>query len=75
MPLWIVETFDIIEHIGAAVVPCKGNCFDNAIVQTFFKTLKSELVWRTVFMTGRLPRLPSAAMSIASRHRSISSLN
>jgi putative transposase len=29
----------------------KGNCFDNAVVEAFFKTLKSELVWRTVFMT------------------------
>ena len=29
----------------------KGNCFDNAMVETFFKTLKSELVWRTVFLT------------------------
>lgn len=27
----------------------KGNCFDNAMVETFFKTLKTELVWRTVF--------------------------
>ena len=27
----------------------KGNCFDNAMVETFFKTLKVELVWRTVF--------------------------
>jgi hypothetical protein len=25
--------------------------FDNAVVETFFKTLKSELVWRTVFQT------------------------
>jgi transposase InsO family protein len=29
----------------------KGNCYDNAMVETFFKTLKSELVWRTVFKT------------------------
>jgi transposase InsO family protein len=29
----------------------KGNCYDNAAVETFFKTLKSELVWRTVFQT------------------------
>ena len=29
----------------------KGNCFDNAMVETFFKTIKSELVWRTVFYT------------------------
>ncbi|MBB3175062.1 transposase InsO family protein [Endobacter medicaginis] len=28
-----------------------GNSYDNAIVETFFKALKSELVWRTVFMT------------------------
>jgi putative transposase len=30
----------------------KGNCYDNSVVETFFKTLKSELVWRTVFQTG-----------------------
>ena len=29
----------------------KGNCYDNAMVETFFKTLKAELVWRTVFLT------------------------
>ena len=29
----------------------KGNCYDNAMVETFFKTVKSELVWRTVFNT------------------------
>ncbi len=29
----------------------KGNCYDNAMVETFFKTLKSELVWRTIFQT------------------------
>ena len=28
-----------------------GNCFDNAALETFFKTLKTELVWRTVFQT------------------------
>lgn len=27
----------------------KGNCYDNAMVETFFKTLKSEGVWRTGF--------------------------
>ena len=29
----------------------KGNCYDNAPVESFFKTLKSELVWRTVFQS------------------------
>jgi transposase InsO family protein len=28
-----------------------GNCFDNAMVETFFKTLKAELVWRTLFQS------------------------
>ncbi|QDJ11622.1 Transposase (plasmid) [Roseomonas mucosa] len=29
----------------------KGNCYDHAMVEMFFKTLKSELVWRTMFET------------------------
>ena len=29
----------------------KGNCYDNAMVETVFKTIKSELVWRTAFQT------------------------
>ena len=29
----------------------RGNCYDNAVVETFFKTLKSALVWRTVFQS------------------------
>jgi putative transposase len=31
----------------------KGNCCDNAMVETVFKTIKSELVWRTSFQTRR----------------------
>jgi transposase InsO family protein len=27
----------------------KGNCYDNSVAESFFKTLKSELVWRTAF--------------------------
>ncbi|EIM30997.1 hypothetical protein MicloDRAFT_00002780 [Microvirga lotononidis] len=27
----------------------KGNCFENAAVESVFKSLKSELIWRTVF--------------------------
>src|SRR5215207_3800320 len=29
----------------------KGNGYDNSMVETFFKTLKGELVWRTAFQT------------------------
>lgn len=29
----------------------RGNCFDNAMVETVFKTIKADLVWRTLFQT------------------------
>jgi transposase InsO family protein len=31
----------------------KGNCFDNAVVESFFKTLKAELIWRRKWATRR----------------------
>ncbi len=31
----------------------KGNCYDNAAVETFFKTLKTELIWRSSWQTRR----------------------
>jgi putative transposase len=41
-----------LEDSGIAVsMSGKGNCYDNAMVESFFKTLKSELVWRTRFNT------------------------
>jgi len=43
---------DRLAQIGAvASMSGKGNCYDNAVVETFFKTLKSELVWRMTFHT------------------------
>lgn len=29
----------------------KGNCYDNAAVETFFKTIKAELIWRQQWQT------------------------
>ncbi|WP_246015989.1 IS3 family transposase, partial [Azospirillum griseum] len=29
----------------------KGNCYDNAMVETVFKTLKAEIIWRTIFLS------------------------
>lgn len=29
----------------------KGNCYDNAMVETVFRTIKAELVWRTIYKT------------------------
>ena len=31
----------------------KGNCYDNAAVETFFKSLKAELIWRQSWPTRR----------------------
>lgn len=46
------EYRDLLEahHIQASMSG-KGNCYDNAMVETVFKTIKSELVWRTSFQT------------------------
>jgi transposase InsO family protein len=29
----------------------KGNCYDNAAVENFFKSLKAELIWREQYET------------------------
>jgi len=31
----------------------KGNCYDNAAIETFFKTIKAELIWRRPWPTRR----------------------
>ncbi len=31
----------------------KGYCWDNAVTETFFKTLKAELIWRQMWHTRR----------------------
>jgi len=31
----------------------KGNCYDNAVVEIFFKTVKAELIWRHKWQTRR----------------------
>lgn len=36
-----------------ASMSSKGNCYDNAMVETVFKTIKAELVWRTSFQSRR----------------------
>ena len=39
------------DHGFVASMSGRGNCYDNAMVETVFKTLKSELIWRTAFAT------------------------
>ena len=31
----------------------KGNCYDNSRVETFFKSIKAELIWRNKWDTRR----------------------
>jgi len=40
-------------HGMIASMSRKVNCYDNAMVETVFKTIKSEMVWRTSFQTRR----------------------
>lgn len=35
----------------------KGNCYDNAAVETFFETIKAELIWRRSWPTRRAAEL------------------
>ena len=53
------------DHHFVASMSGRGNCYDNAMVETVFKTLKSELVWRTAF-TSR--DQAAKAMSVANQH-------
>jgi putative transposase len=41
------------EHGLRASMSGKGNCYDNAAVETFFKTIKAELIWRRPWETRR----------------------
>lgn len=41
------------KHGLLASMSGKGNCYDNAVVETFFKTLKAELIWRRRWETRR----------------------
>ena len=40
-------------HGFKASMSGKGNCYDNAAVETFFKTIKAELIWRHSWETRR----------------------
>ena len=48
----------ILRHHGFKVsMSGKGNCYDNAAVETFFKTIKAELIWRRSWTTRRQAEL------------------
>ena len=39
----------VSDHGLIASMSGRGNCYDNAMVETVFKTIKTELVWRTSY--------------------------
>jgi putative transposase len=41
------------QHYFKVSMSGKGNCYDNAAVETFFKTIKAELIWRDTWETRR----------------------
>lgn len=41
------------KHALTASMSRKGNCYDNSAVESFFKSLKAELVWRRKWQTRR----------------------
>lgn len=44
----LLESFEVIQSMSG-----KGNCYDNAVVESFFHTLKSELVYHKTYRTRR----------------------
>ena len=43
------EYTKLLQSIGAvASMSGKGNCYDNAVAESFFKTIKAELIWITI---------------------------
>jgi len=44
----------------------KGNCYDNSTVETFFKSLKAELIWRNRWETIRQAEGRSSSISMTS---------
>lgn len=42
----------MLRDAGVAIsMSGRGNCFGNSMIEALFKTLKAELVWRTVFLS------------------------
>jgi transposase InsO family protein len=41
------------KHVMLISMSGKDNCYDNVVVETFFKTIKSELIWPVAWQTRR----------------------
>ncbi len=55
-PSWLSKLYSKVRDLagGRSVsMSGRGNCYDNAAVETFFKTIKAELIWRRSWETPR----------------------
>jgi transposase InsO family protein len=52
---WVNSQWKVCRYLGhfRVEIYSKGNCYDNAAVETFFKTIKAELIWRDTWETRR----------------------
>jgi len=44
---WIIDKYSLISSMSR-----KGDCWDNAVAESFFKTIKSELIYQCNFNTA-----------------------
>ena len=55
---WVAILFQRVstaseKHDFKVSMSSKGNCYDNSMVETFFKSIKIELIWRNRWDTRR----------------------
>lgn len=48
----LLQKYNIIQSMSR-----RGNCWDNAVAESFFKSLKNELVYQTYFYTKKQAKL------------------
>ena len=53
----------LVGHIASAQMSRKGNCWDNAVAEAFFGSLKKELVKKQIYNRATSPRPPSPTTS------------
>ena len=51
------------KHTMVQSMSRRGNCYDNAVAESFFSSLKNELVNHCSFKTGMKPGRPSSSAS------------
>ena len=66
----------VAAHAFTASMSGRGNCYDNAMVETVFKTIKAELIWQTSYQsrwdaTQAIGRYIEGFYNVRRRHSSL----